>query len=461
MIKKILFLSSIIFLLFLSFTLTFVETTQSNSINKDIASMNSFNNSHTVLAEYGTSSGCPDCTPVSDYLYTLYSSREYDFYYVSLVIDKNMKAANRCSELDMSGFPSVHFDGGYRNVTENQGSTASYIDALNDSQSRNNYFPVHNITLNVDVGWIETEKLDINISIINNECCSGSIYDGRLRVYITEINSRWNDQSGEPYHFGMLDYAFNENITVVHGFTFSLTTIWDGSTQGYDIDPENIMVIAAVYDSKWNYVDQTSASTILSDMPDTNITSGPVGVIEDTDVEFEWIGVDENTPTEELLFSYKLEPYETEWSDWSLDKNTAYHDLSEGYYIFMVKTKNNDGKEDPYPDSRSFTVNQYIPPVMNITKPTKALYINNKMASFPISLIIGDIDIEVNASDECGIEKIEFYVDDHLIHTDYNDPYSCTTWDGRGFFKRHTIKAIAYDTIGNSANREIKVWKLF
>ena len=103
----------------------------------------------------------------------------------------------------------------------------------------------------------------------------------------------------------------------------------------------------------------------------------------------------------------------------------------------------------------------YPTPNVNIIKPEKALYIfNKKIIPLFFTLIIGEIDIEVNASDYLyGIDRVEFYIDDEIKSTDTSEPYSWT-WDEMVFF-RHTIKAIAYNNAGNSASDEIVVWKFF
>lgn len=46
-----------------------------------------------------------------------------------------------------------------------------------------------------------------------------------------------------------------------------------------------------------------------------------------------------------VLYSYKLEGYDKEWSDWTNKTEKDYTNLSDGQYIFSVKVKNNLGKE--------------------------------------------------------------------------------------------------------------------
>ena len=100
-------------------------------------------------------------------------------------------------------------------------------------------------------------------------------------------------------------------------------------------------------------------------------------------------------------------------------------------------------------------------PTVEITKPIKrSLYIKNQwVRSWWITTIIGGIDIEVDAYDEDGIDKVEFYIDKKLKSTDTNEPYAWT-WDENTFGKR-IIRVTACDNAGNSVSDEITVWKLF
>ena len=69
----------------------------------------------------------------------------------------------------------------------------------------------------------------------------------------------------------------------------------------------------------------------------------------------------------------------------------------------------------------------------------------------------GTVQIIVEATDDRGIEKIEFYIDDSLQHTDDLEPYeyswnTSTITDGS-----HTIKVIAHDTSNQTSNDAIMV----
>ena len=96
--------------------------------------------------------------------------------------------------------------------------------------------------------------------------------------------------------------------------------------------------------------------------PDTQITSGPSGTISQTTVTFQWTGSDDVTPTDQLQYSYKLEPLETTWSSWTTATSETYSGLSAGDYTFYVQARDAAGNVDPTPASRSFTVSTEAPP---------------------------------------------------------------------------------------------------
>ena len=74
---------------------------------------------------------------------------------------------------------------------------------------------------------------------------------------------------------------------------------------------------------------------------------------------------------------------------------------------------------------------------------------------FGNTIVLGKITIEVDASDEDGIEKVEFYIDDVLKNTDYDMPYDWL-WDEFAF-GNHGIKVIAHDKNGNKVEDKINV----
>jgi hypothetical protein len=69
--------------------------------------------------------------------------------------------------------------------------------------------------------------------------------------------------------------------------------------------------------------------------------------------------------------------------------------------------------------------------------------------------IEGTVDVLVRASDENGIQKVECYIDDSLLFASSIKPYSFS-WDTTTVENgQYTIKAIAYDKVGNSQEEQI------
>ncbi|UYZ39565.1 MAG: PKD domain-containing protein [Candidatus Methanospirare jalkutatii] len=100
--------------------------------------------------------------------------------------------------------------------------------------------------------------------------------------------------------------------------------------------------------------------------PETEIIEGPSGKINYSDVRFVWTGTDDRTPTSELVYAYKLEGYDADWS-WTSDTSKNYS-LPNGNYTFKVKAKDKAGNVDPTPAERTFTVSvENQPPVASFT----------------------------------------------------------------------------------------------
>ena len=131
----------------------------------------------------------------------------------------------------------------------------------------------------------------------------------------------------------------------------------------------------------------------------------------------------------------------------------------------MVKVIDEYRGESPWSDPFDVEIIDEIEPNVEITKPEKGLYINNKkiLPRFLESvLIICDIEIEVDAYDEqTYIEKVEFYINEELMETDIGWPYRYE-WkrDRIRLFHSFLIKVVAYDLAGNTASDIMEVRKI-
>lgn len=92
---------------------------------------------------------------------------------------------------------------------------------------------------------------------------NGHYYDCNVKVYVVEPNSRWTDNVGFNYQYGLLGTALDANVTLVNQTPYTNSVTWTGSAHGYgDITEGNIMVIAVVssVDSYTGYSDPPSGN---------------------------------------------------------------------------------------------------------------------------------------------------------------------------------------------------------
>jgi len=141
--------------------------------------------------------------------------------------------------------------------------------------------------------------------------------------------------------------------------------------------------------------------------------------------------------------------------------NVEHKWLKAGNYNIKLRTRDIVQSVSEWSDTITISIKDITKPLIDIIQPQNAFYIiNREIMSLGVSVIIGRIDIELQALDEgSGIEKIELFIDDELIVTFLEEPY-IYTW-AKKTFSEHVVKVVAYDNSGNTANDEIVVWKFF
>ena len=118
-------------------------------------------------------------------------------------------------------------------------------------------FVISIITFFLLLSVFETGRTSQNINLNQpkqfNESKSSRPYDGYLRVYIVEPESRWDNYNKAPYYYGFLDFAINESLSIDYLGTYTKQVTWDASQAGYDdVKESNVMVIAAVFNPQIN-----------------------------------------------------------------------------------------------------------------------------------------------------------------------------------------------------------------
>ncbi len=198
-----------------------------------------------VLLEVASNSSDKQSAEVNEELFNLYNSRR-DFVYITMIGDRNEFAYDRIKyDYNFHSYPEIFFDGGYE-VTENT-DINSIINKIEKCNERDKL-----IDVKVNATWIECPCqrglfIQARIKNVNNY-----VYNGTVRIYITEYNSRYDDYNGMQYHFGFLEFAYIGNVSIPPHEEILVPVSWDSKINFPDIDQDdinNLAVIAAVFNS--------------------------------------------------------------------------------------------------------------------------------------------------------------------------------------------------------------------
>lgn len=201
---------------------------------------------HNVFIEDGTATWCSNCPAAGERLKELYDSGNYNFYYVSMITDKSSKAEKRLKEdYNIYAYPAVYIDGGYKVKLGSSVSKEEFAEAIKEAEKRS----TPKIKIIVQVKYINTtNKLTTNVFIENNETTN---YNGHLRVYLTEIISRWDEYNKKPYHFGFVDFIIDKDVIIPSkGNASYLDSRNITDFEISDLVPDELMIFAVVFNSE-------------------------------------------------------------------------------------------------------------------------------------------------------------------------------------------------------------------
>ena len=86
-----------------------------------------------------------------------------------------------------------------------------------------------------------------------------------------------------------------------------------------------------------------------------------------------------------------------------------------------------------------------LAPAVGVTQPTDQ------------GVVRGTVPIRATASDNVGVDRVDFYVDSTLVGSDSTAPYE-TSWTSTAYPDgQHTVRAVAFDAAGNSADSSVAV----
>ncbi len=130
-------------------------------------------------------------------------------------------------------------------------------------------------------------------------------------------------------------------------------------------------------------------------------------------------------------------------TDSSSPYNYSWDTTAESEGLYIVKATAYDTANQTASDQHTVKVGN--PPSIAITNPVEG------------STVTATVSVTVNASDDRGIDKVQFYIDGVCKSTDTASPYSYswdTTAESGG---SHTVKVIAYDTANQTATDQHSV----
>lgn len=132
-----------------------------------------------------------------------------------------------------------------------------------------------------------------------------------------------------------------------------------------------------------------------------------------------------------------------EWREIAVTVNISR--LSVGSYSGSIAVTSSNADNSPQALRVNLTNVKDQPPTVSITSPLNGAAVSK------------NVSVKAQASDDKGIKKVEFYINNKLMTTDHASPFEWA-WDTTVFTSgMHTIKARAYDTINQMADDSIQV----
>ncbi|MBN1280217.1 MAG: hypothetical protein JXA00_01060 [Candidatus Thermoplasmatota archaeon] len=129
------------------------------------------------------------------------------------------------------------------------------------------------------------------------------------------------------------------------------------------------------------------------------------------------------------------------WEPAEITVDVNLEGLSGTVYVFVVDA--NGCISDPYPVE--IGGDDTIPPCITILTPGDG------------DTVSGTITISADATDNVGVDRVDFSVDDEVIGCDSSGPYECS-WDTSSVADgAHSVSATVYDTSGNVASVDISI----
>jgi M6 family metalloprotease-like protein len=227
----------------------------------------------------------------------------------------------------------------------------------------------------IQVG-LTTTSLDLDVSYLytpQNYTVSGSVLEEGSPVpggAILDLRSAEQTLTVETQPDGSFSFS-----GVRGGVDVSITP----SANGYAFAPA-----VKVYNRL--KADSTEATFVAyqgdEEAPTTSFLDVPSAVNEDSVVAFSWSGQDDVSVPSNLVYQYKLEPVDADWSAF-LATTTMSYDLQNGCYTFSVRAQDEAGNVNNVPLTYSFVVNA-APRVTSAVRNDRSVWSSRVTLDMPV-----------------------------------------------------------------------------
>lgn len=170
----------------------------------------------------------------------------------------------------------------------------------------------------------------------------GSAIPGGVDLTLTSSQQTLNQ------HIDSTSFSFTG---IKGGVPVSIT--YEASDGGYAFSPPSLSY--GNLESDHTSEDITAYSSDTS-VPMTSFVMVPPAVSEDSSVTFSWTGEDDVTAPANLMYQYKLDSVDADWSLWTAGTSRVY-DLANGEYTFWVRAKDEAENINQAPTNYTFVVN--------------------------------------------------------------------------------------------------------
>ena len=263
-------------------------------------------------------------------------------------------------------------------------------------------------------------------------------------ISATRVNLAWNASTD---NVGVTGYYINRNgvtIASTAGTSYSDTTVLPSTTYSYNV---------TAFDAAGNTSGLSNTATVTTPaLPDTAPPSAPTN-LRATSVAFNQVNLAWNPSTDNVgVAGYNIirngvvivtvGGSTTTFGDGTVSANTIYR-----YTVTAFDAAGNTSAPSNELAVTTPPLSDTQLPTVTITSPTNGAVVPRRTT----------ITITASATDNVGVNRVEFFVNGTIKCTDTTSPYSCGWQVPAALNKSYTLTAIAYDTSGNQASYSVTV----